>query len=529
MEATAGKLVLKIAYVLAATLLTGCTVVGPDSVAPVAPALPTNWNSVDAAAQSQQEANWWTLFQDPVLDDLIERGAQQNLSIEAAGLRIVQARAALGISDALIFPQQQTVSGNLTKAYQNEHAFNSAGIGLDVGWEMDIWGKYARGIEVSEANLYASIASYRDVLVTITAEIARNYINYRTAQERTTLSRQNIAIQQRVVDMTQVQFDSGNVTELDVQQSRTQLYGTQAALPGLSIARMQARNALAVLLGVLPEDISPLLALEESETASTIEQRVNLPAAQYDANSVIPVAPPLNTSVDAALVLRRPDLQLAELQTRAQSARIGQAEAALYPQFFLFGSIGLSETVPTNGSFSASNAVTAAIGPGFSWNIFQYGRIKNQVRIEDARYQESLTNYNQRVLQAVQEVSSALLAYRYSVQQSEYNFRGVAASIRAFNISSTQYNNGLVNYQRLLSTVEKMTLREDAYAITKGNIANQVVALYKALGGGWEAYNTLPLVKPETVEQMRNRSDWGERLADENLQPDTVGKERHNE
>jgi outer membrane protein TolC len=259
------------------------------------------------------------------------------------------------------------------------------------------------------------------------------------------------------------------------------------------------------------------------------EERLNLPAAQYDAQSVIPVAPKLATSIDSALVLRRPDLQVAELQTRAQSARIGQAESALYPHFFLFGSIGLSDTVRSDDSFSASNAVTSAIGPGFSWNIFQYGRIKNQVRIEDARFQESLSNYNQQVLQAVQEVSNALVAYQYSVEQSEYNFSGVSASIRAFNISSTQYNNGLVTYQRLLSTVEKMTLREDAYAVTKGNIANQVVALYKALGGGWQPYNDIPIVKPETAEQMRERTDWGDYLETGHLTPQTVGEGRKGE
>jgi len=501
--------------VLLTLSVSGCTVIGPDYQGPASPDLPSQWSATEAQADAHKTADWWLLFNDPVLNDLIDRGARQNLGVEAAGLRIVQARAALGISDALIFPQQQQLSGSLGKAYQNERSFNSAGIGLDVGWEMDIWGKYTRGIEASEANLYASIASYRDVLVTITAEIARNYINYRTAQERAVLSRQNIAIQQRVVEMTQVQYDSGNVTELDVQQAKTQLLATQAALPALMITRLQSRNAIAVLLGVLPEDITPLLALEESDQTPKNEEHKKLLAEEHRTRSMIPSAPRLDTTINPALVLRRPDLQVAELKARAQSARIGQAESALYPQFFLFGSIGLNDTVPTGSSFSASNAVTAAIGPGFSWNIFQYGRIKNQVRIEDARFQESLTNYNQQVLQAVQEVSNALIAYQYSVQQSELNLDAVDASIRAFNISSTQYNNGLVTYQRLLSTVEKMTLREDAYALTRGNIANQVIALYKALGGGWEPFSDIPLVKPETVEQMRKRSDWGDYLEPE--------------
>jgi outer membrane protein TolC len=212
------------------------------------------------------------------------------------------------------------------------------------------------------------------------------------------------------------------------------------------------------------------------------------------------------------LVLRRPDLQVAELRMRAQSARIGLAETELYPQFFLFGSLGVSQTVGNNQSFSFSDSVTAAIGPGISWNIFQYDRIKNKIRIEDARFQESLTVYNQSVLQAVAEVTNAIDTYRQTVEKSQYDFKGVRASIRAFSISATQYNNGLVTYQRLLSTVEKMTLREDAYAQTRGNMAQQMVALYKALGGGWQGLDRPP-VQPTTVEQMKARTDWGDYLA----------------
>jgi outer membrane protein TolC len=513
-------------------LLSACTVLGPDYEAATDQPLPIEWQATESEAQSRAISQWWTLFEDAALNQLIELGANQNLSLEAAGLRIVQARAALGISDALIFPQQQQVSGSAAKLYQNERSLNSAGASLDVGWEMDIWGKYARGIETSEANLYASIASYRDVLVSISAEIARNYINYRTAEERMFLSRQNIAIQKRVVEMTQIQFDSGNVSELDVQQARTQLYATQSALPALNIARLQATNALAVLLGTLPESVQPILALKEPWQTQGYDERLAQATtgtrdddkfiADYDKRSIIPHAPMLDSGINPDLIRRRPDLQVAELQARAQNARIGSRQADLYPQFFLFGSIGLNDTVASGDSFSASNAVSAAIGPGFSWNIFQYDRIKNQVRIEDARFQESLTNYNLQVLEAVREVSNALIADQYLKEQAKFNFAAVEASIRAFNISATQYNNGLVTYQRLLSTVEKMTLREDTYAQTKGNIANNAVALYKALGGGWQAYAEADLLKPETVEQMRARTDWGDYLEQQKM----IGQDR---
>jgi outer membrane protein TolC len=520
-----GFILLALSAVLAA-----CTSVGPDYEPPEQPRLPSQWSDTEAAEQTLAVGAWWQRFNDPVLSDLIEQGAQQNLSIEAAGLRIVQARAALGISDALIFPQQQQVNGNFTGLYRNEDWFKSAGASFDVGWEMDVWGKYARGIESSEASLYASIASYHDVLVSISAEIARNYINYRTAQERMFLSQQNIAIQQRVVEMTQVQFDSGNVSELDVQQAKAQLYGTQSALPLLQISRLQARNAIAVLLGTLPQDVEPVLTRNESRLIPDLEKRITnsqrsgLTPASYGKYSVIPLAPALKDSVDAELVMRRPDLQVAELLSRAQSARIGLTEADLYPQFFLFGTVGVSQTVRSSRSFDLSDAVTASIGPGLSWNIFQYGRIKNSVRIEDAIFQETLTNYNQSVLEAVREVSNAMEGYRYNMEKSKYDFSAVEAAIRAFDISFNQYNNGLVSYQRLLSTVETMTLREDAYAQTRGSIANQVVALYKALGGGWEPFRAQPVVSPKTVEQMESRTDWGDYL-----QPDTLSGEGRSE
>ncbi|MEH6590984.1 MAG: TolC family protein [Halioglobus sp.] len=504
-----------------------CTVLGPDYQAPPAQALPSTWQASEVTDTSTANASWWQQFNDPVLDALVDSGARQNLSLEAAGLRIVQARAALGISDALIYPQLQNASGNLTKVYQNEQSLNSAGVSLDVGWEMDIWGKYARGIESAEAGLYATIASYRDVLVAITSEIARNYINYRTSQERIYLSQQNIAIQQRVVEMTQVQFDSGNVSELDVQQAKTQLYATQSTLPALRSSMAQSVNAIAVLLGTLPETIKPLLALDEEGYTRNIDDRMaptdSTPQAhenfraEYDSQSLIPVSPRISTTIDAQKVSARPDLQVAELQARAQNARIGARQADLYPQFFLAGSIGLSDTVPSGGSFSASNAVSAAVGPGFSWNIFQYGRIKNQVRIEDARFQEALVNYNQQVLDAVREVSNALVAYQYSREQADYNLAAVESSIRAFNISATQYDAGLVTYQRLLSTVEKMTLREDAYAQNRGSIAKNIVDLYKAMGGGWENYESQPRVHPETVETMKARTDWGDYLDAEKM------------
>lgn len=519
--------------------LASCTIVGPDFSEPEAVELPASWNQESSEESRQRTANWWKVFNDSTLDELVERASMQNLDIEAAGLRIVQARAALGIADALRYPQQQTVSGSLARIYREDDDFKSGDLGFDVGWEMDVWGKYARGIESAEAALYATIASYDDVLISVTAEVARNYVNYRTFQERILLSEQNIKIQQRVLEMTEVQFESGNVSELDVQQAKTQLYGTQSVLPGLKILMAQSRNALAILLGILPveseailtknkasfkiEDYTVRLNKKGKGGAGSIMQKAEGYIDYYDSHSIIPVAPDVEISIDADLVRRRPDIQVAELLARAQSAQIGLAESALYPSFSLFGSIGISDTVRTGESLSSRDAISVVAGPAFTWDVFQYGRLKNQVRVQDALFQESLTNYNKQVLQAVQEVSNALVGYEYSRQQRLYNFSAVEASIRSFNISMIQYNNGLVTYQRLLSTVENMTRNEDVYAQIKGSIANQVVALYKALGGGWQMRTGKPLLSDEVIQQMKERTDWGDYL-DKGGAPPAGGK-----
>ncbi len=505
--------------------LSACTTLGPDYVHPEQTALPSDWSLEKAAQDTQQSEQklqqWWQQFNDPTLNQLVEMASQQNLDLEAAGLRIVQARSLLGISTGLQYPQVQTVSGNLARAYVNDQGVNNAALSFDAGWEMDIWGKYARGIESAEAGYYASIASYHDIMVTITAEVARNYINYRTFQERILLSRRNIEIQERVVNITQVQFDSGNVTELDVQQAKNQLFNTKAAQPSLEIAMKQSRTALALLLGVLPEDVEKLLqsdgfAQRMADYENQFKSSSRKPALSgSDERSIVPRPPLLDNKVDANLVMRRPDLQVSEMQARAQSAQIGVAETALYPSFSLFGSIGIDSTVPDGSSFSFSDSLTMVVGPTFSWNIFQYGRVKNNIRFEDAKFQETLTNYNKKVLQAVNEVTNALEAYDLYLEQKSLRLQSVNSSIRAFNISMTQYENGQISFERLLNSVEKMTRAEDSYATIKGNVANQVVALYKALGGGWETQTGKPFLSETVAKQMQDRSDWDDLLDEE--------------
>ncbi len=482
-------------------LLTGCSKVGPEYKNPKEQKLPESWNK-DLNKSDSDIKEWWKLFNDETLNTLIEKAYEQNFDLRSAGLRILQARAALGISEGLLYPQAQSISGSLAGVRSGDNTFSNASASFDVGWEMDIWGKYARAIESSEATLYASIASYDDILVSIISEVARNYINYTTAQERIEFAQRNIKIQERVTKMTEIQFNAGNVSELDMQQSKTQLYVTKSLLPNLELVKIKSKNALAVLLGFLPQEIDKILLLNTDERGSFIP---NIELAN-------------DFNINADLIRRRPDLQVAELQAKAQNARTGSSEAELYPHFSLFGSIGYNTNNASGGWVSAGDAIGISAGPSFKWNIFQYGRIKNQIRIQDAMFQESLTNYNKKVLQAVQEVSDSLNGYKLTKKQLELNAKAIEATKRAYNLSVTQYENGLVTYQRLLSTVESLTRNEDAYAQIKGNISIQVILLYKALGGGWQIHQNKPYLHVKDKEQLRQRGvDWENYLESKNV------------
>ncbi|RLA73223.1 MAG: hypothetical protein DRG24_00825 [Epsilonproteobacteria bacterium] len=494
----------------------GCTQVGPDYVKPVAPATPSVWEQ-NLSKSDHNITSWWKNFNDETLDLLVQKAYEENLDLKSAGLRILQARAALGISEGLLFPQQQSVGGSAALNRSGSNTFGSAGVNFNIGWEMDVWGRYARGIQSAEATLYASVASYDDILVSIISEVARNYINYRTSQERKAYALRNIAIQERVTIMTEVQFNAGNVSELDMQQARTQLYSTRSRLPVLEISMINSRNAIAILLGTIPEKIDPILKKGSASQMQYISTEVFKDLRDgimpHDNITFIPVAAlDENISIDTSLVLRRPDLQIAERQAQAQSARIGSAEAELYPHFSLFGTIGLNTNNALDGWISGSDMIGVSMGPTFNWNILQYDRIKNQIRIQDALFQESLSHYNKKVLQAVGEISNALNGYRFAKLQARYNKEAVDASTRAFNISMIQYNNGLVTYQRLLSTVEKLTLNEDNLAQIQGKISNNVVALYKALGGGWQMGRGKAYVSDDMITQMRARTDWSDYL-----------------
>jgi len=500
----------------------GCTPLGPNFEGLGKPTIPAKWQQ-DNKKDLYKVAKWWKIFGDPTLNKLIKKAYGQNLDIKSAGLRIVQARMALGVSEGYTYPQLQRLSGNAASIKSGKNEFASAAINFDIGWELDFWGKYARNIESAQANLYQSIASYNDIMVSIIAEVARNYINYRTAQERLAYATRNITIQERVTQMTEVQFNAGNVSELDMQQARSQLYNTRAILPAIEVNKVKAKNALAVLLGIDEAKVRHLLAIGSKKHADSINRyigkkkrnTIQIKQSSHDLLNVamVPVAnfnP--HYKIDANLITRRPDIKVAEYQVRSNNALIGATIAELYPSFSLFGNIGLSPNSSTGSWVSGTNALGVSVGPSFSWNIWQYGRIKNQIRIRDAVFEESIVNYNKKILTAIQEISDALSSYELGLKQQEENRKAVEATVRAFNISAIQYNDGLVNYERLLTTVESLTRTQDQYAQIKGSLSNYVVLLYKALGGGWQTRRGSSYLSDETAQKMQKRIDWGRYL-----------------
>lgn len=501
--------------ILTLLLFQGCTTLGPDFTPPTVPKLPSSYEQ-NLSIKNPKLLEWWKEFNDPILNTLVQKAYTQNLDLESAGARILQARSALGMSESLTTPQKKTITASLAGIRNSGQTFGNSSVNFDMGWELDLWGKYARGIESTEATYYASIASYDHILVTLISEVARHYINYRTSEERLAYAKQNIAIQQRIVRMTQVQYNSGVVSELDAQQALSQLYALESLVPSFEHSMNLSANAIAVLLGTIPEKIIPIIQTNSVATTSKTSKKqssfVQLAPSPLKVSMIPTITVEKNFTVNAADLLQRPDLQVSELQVRAQNAQIGVAQAELYPHFSLFGSIGYATNSNSGDWLSPSKAITLGVGPSLNWNILFDDFYQNQVRIQDAALQEKLINYNQKVLNAVAESSNALSGYHHTKEQSNATHKALAASIRAFNLSSIQYDNGMVTYQRLLTTMEHVIRYEDNLALAKENVALHAISLYKALGGGLGLSKNQSYIRPAMAETMKKRTDWGDYL-----------------
>jgi len=457
-------------------------------------------------------SEWWTVFQDPVLDKLVALAYAQNLDLRIAGVRILEARAQLGIAVGNQYPQLQQARGGVQRQEISENAANTLGgdlsywdyqVGFDAAWELDFWGKFRRAVESGVAGVEATIALYDNALVSLTAEVARAYVQLRTFQERLAYARENVKLQERGFQIANARFEGGAVTELDVQQAKSLLKGTQARIPRYEAGIRQTKNALAVLLGRLPYEIDAVVGPEVSP---------------------IPKAPQqVAVGIPAELLRRRPDIRYAERALAAQSPLIGVAKADLYPHFELFGSIGLHSTsarFTKAGGVNGSNfgdlfdtdSIELFAGPSLRWDFLNYGRIRNQIRVQDARFQQLLVNYQNVVLRAAQEAEDGIVSFLKTQEEVNYLVESVQAYARSVDLSQIQYREGLTDFQRVLDSQRFLAQEQDLLADTRGSEAQSLIALYKALGGGWEMREGKDFVPLKTKEEMENRTDWGRLL-----------------
>ena len=485
---------------LVALALHGCVQLGPDFSTPSTNWI-DQWNSPELPQASQQRAQpdflqWWQVFHDPILDQLIAQADAHNPSLQIAGLRVLEARAALGIAQSGLYPQVQQVTADSFYLERDQSGGalprDSSGwqssAGFNIGWELDFWGRFSRAIEASDATYFATQASYQDVLVLLRAQVADTYYALRTSEARLNIARENAELQKRSYQITERLFNSGNNAELDLQQAKTQYLGTLSTIPELEAQTLRTRNALAVLLGQPP---GPLPQLKKNE-------------------GLIPlVDTAILQDVPADLLLRRPDVRTAELLAAAQSARIGVAETDFYPSLTLLGTIGWSAT--TLDGVSDNRDLGA--GPSLTWNLFDHGRISNNVRVQDALLQQLIEAYRDRVRQAAREADDAATGLVKSLERERILGEAAISAERSMSLASAQYREGYSDFQRVLDAQRALFQQQDSYLLTRGNAVSNLIALYKALGGGWK--NDLPLIDPATREQMQQRTDWGNLLDDD--------------
>jgi len=485
----------RLAAVIAFVVSSGCTV-GPDFSRPPAPTGAAWLESKQPGASGEPAAvaQWWRTFGDTRLDRLIEIAYAENLSLRAAGLRVLEAQARRGIAIGALFPQTQELSASFSRSRQSANtALGSVGgrsqsdwqAGFDAIWELDVWGRFRRGIEQADADLLASVASYDDVLVSLVAEVAATYVRLRVLDERLAVASNNVRVQHDSLDIARVRAEAGGTSDLDVQQATALLKDTEATIPLLGIQARQAIDSLCVLLGKPPSDLAELLG---------------------EAGRVPQMPTSIAVGIPADLLRRRPDVRRAEQAAAAQSARIGVSVAELLPSFQIVGSVGIeAEDVD---KFLQGRSFEGNFGPAIHWPVLNYGRLLNNVRLQDATFQELVASYGQTVLVAQQEVEDALIGYLRGSEQVGRLAESVAAAGRAVELSAIQYREGATDFTSVLNSQQVKIHEEDLLATTKGAVALSVIALYKALGGGWELREGRDFVSAATRDEMAARGYW---------------------
>jgi NodT family efflux transporter outer membrane factor (OMF) lipoprotein len=456
----------------------GCFLVGPDYKPPEI-AVPAEWSrnlrgGVNAAEPDAEAiAQWWITLGDADLSSLIERAALGNLDLKRAQARIREARARRGIAAAGLFPalnlggssmvsrsSEDTGSGQRRELYRT---------GFDASWELDVFGGVRRSIEAAEGDLQASAADYQDVLVTLFAEVALNYVEVRTFQTQLQVAEENLKAQAETLQLTEWRFAAGLVSSLDVEQAKTNLESTRSQLPTLRSNIEAAKNRLAILIGGLPGILEAQLAGRKPIPEAPLEVAIGVPAE---------------------VLRRRPDVRRAERQLAAQTARVGVATADLYPKFSLPGSIGL-EALAVNHLFSAGNQAWSLVG-SFTWTVFKGGAIRQNIEVQNALQEQALNQYESTILTALEEVETSLVAYAEEQDRRGTLAEATQAAQRSAELARDQYASGLIDFQSVLDSERSVLSFQDQLAQSKGEVTSNVIRLYKALGGGWTPMKGMP-------------------------------------
>jgi NodT family efflux transporter outer membrane factor (OMF) lipoprotein len=518
------KLVNGLLLILPLALTTSC-MVGPNFRLPTAQ-VDRKWVQKEAVSEhpyGATEKYWWRTFHDPVLNRLIETAYARNLSLQIAGVRILQARAELNAAVGNLFPQQQGAAGginyyhlgnssragpalgdspvaNILSKLLNDQNFQiGPNIATDrllfsAAWEIDFWGKFRREIQSQKAGWLASVAAYDDALVTLVGDVANAYVNLRTLESRLAIVNQSVAAQEQSLKIAETRYNAGETSELDPLQAKTELSKTKAEAPELENGIVQATNALAVLLGTTPAEIGHYLRSPEG----------------------IPTPPArIATGIPRDLLRRRPDVRLAGLRAAAQSPKIGVAIANMLPSFSLSGAFATSGSNIANSSlgdlFTWQSKVVQA-GGSFVVPILNYGRLVNYVRIEDASFQQAVLNYQNTVLKAQAEVENGLSAFSSGQQATALLDEAAQSAKRSADLAVARYEQGQNDYTVVLTAQQQQLTIDNAAVTSQGSTILALISVYRALGGGWQIREGGDVISSDVKAEMARRTNWGKML-----------------
>ncbi len=479
----------------ALALFQGCAV-GPNYQQPKTTA-PAQWSAPKSGGETNLEpsiASWWKSFNDPQLDSLIERAVKTNHDLRIAEARVREARALYRIASSQLWPtldaggsyarqrqsKNQPIIGSFPLPSGASVPFdnNVYQAGFDASWEIDVFGGNRRAVEAGKAEVAAAEFGRRNVLVTLLGEVARNYVELRGCQRRLEIATNNLKTQQDALALTEDRFKKGLTSDLDVQQAATLLANTRANIPTLETGIQDYIHRLGVLLGQPPEAL----------------------LAELSAPAPIPSGPPeVPVGLPSELLRRRPDIQQAERQLAASTARIGVATADLFPKFSLTGIAGYESTSASD--WFAGGSKFWSLGPTVQWRIFDAGRIRANIRVQNARQEQSLAAYEETVLMSFEDVENSLVAYAKEQIRRRSLEDAVTSSKDSLHLANQLYSNGLASFINVLDAERSLYQAEDALVQSDKAVTQNLISLYKALGGGWETLDRQPQLAQATKEK----------------------------